>query len=245
MTQYLYLPPVTQPLNTSKRFSMVDTVSNYSAVTTQGYLAAQQALGHVFAAVDLIYVVYSGGQGYFTIALDANSNATLSPLPTGFATDMQQFVGLKNILINSVGTWTITRVAQGDYSLVHTAAANTSNISFDITPSLRAASGLGFELVSLDVVHQIGTLALNAHTLTLQSVAYANNVANAITSVALTGSLSTATQTNPYVDSLTVTTPAFLNTACAKYVAELTVNAAASTAYQLYGLNLHFTKSAP
>lgn len=158
-------------------------------------------------------------------------------------TDNQKIVGLENILIKSAGTWTLTRIAQGDVSLRHTAADDTSIIAFDITEAIRTSASKGLKLASIDVVHKIGTLALDAHTATLSKVAYANNVANAITDVPLTGSLSTATQSNPYVDSLAVTTPAFDNTAASKYLFELTVNAAATSAYDLYGLNLHFTKS--
>lgn len=158
-------------------------------------------------------------------------------------TDYQIFVPITDIIINSVGTWTRTRVATGNYSLVHTPADDTSVIGIDITAALRAATGRGFKLASFDTVYTIATLALDAHTIVLNSVAYANNVAVAVTSVPLTESLATATQANPYVTNLAVTTPAFLNTAAAKYNVELTVNAAATSVYSFYGLNLHFTKS--
>lgn len=158
-------------------------------------------------------------------------------------TDYQQFVPLTDILINSVGTWTRTRVAQGNYSLVHTPADNTSVIGIDISPALRAAALRGFKLASLDVISTIATAALDAHSLTLSQVSYANNVAVAVSSISLTGTLPTTTQTNPYVSNLAVTTPAFLNVAASKYCAELTVDTAATSVYSFYGLNLHFTKS--
>lgn len=158
-------------------------------------------------------------------------------------TDYQQFVGINEILIASVGTWTRTRIAQGNYVLRHTAADDTSVIGIDITPAIRTAVGRGFRLASLDVIYSIGTLALDAHSLTLDRIAYANNVAVSVTSVPLTGSLATATQANPYLSNIVVTTPAFDVTANSKYVAELTVDAAATSAYDYYGLNLHFTKS--
>jgi hypothetical protein len=158
-------------------------------------------------------------------------------------TDNQKIIGIENVLINSVGTWTRTRVAEGDYVLRHTAADDTSVIGIDITEAIRTTASKGLKLASIDVIHKIGTLALDAHTLTLDKVAYANNVATAVTSVPLTGSLNTATQANPYVDNIAVTTPAFDNTAASKYFVELTVNAAATSAYDFMGLNLHFTKS--
>lgn len=157
--------------------------------------------------------------------------------------DYQQFIGLGSVILTSAGTWTRTRIAEGNYVLRHTAAADTTIMGIDITPKIRTASGMGFELTSIDVVYSIGTLALNAHTMTLDKIIYANNSAVTVTSVPLTGSLATATQASPYVSNISVTTPAYNNTASSKYVAELTINAAATSAYDFYGLNLHFTKS--
>jgi hypothetical protein len=77
----------------------------------------------------------------------------------------------------------------------------------------------------------------------LDRISYANNVAVSVNSVALTGSLSTATQANPYVTNIAVTTPAFLVTADSKYVLELTVNAALTSDYDFYGLNLRFSQT--
>ncbi len=158
-------------------------------------------------------------------------------------TDNQKIVGIDDVLIASVGTWTRTRIAQGDYCLRHTPADDTSVLGIDITEAIRTTAAKGFKLASIDVIHKIGTLALEAHTATLQKVAYANNVAVAVTNVPLTGSLSVATQAEPYVNNLAVTTPAFNVTANSKYVFELTVNAAETSEYDFYGLNLHFTKS--
>ena len=158
-------------------------------------------------------------------------------------TDYQQIVGINEILIASVGTWTRTRVAQGNYVLRHTAADDTSVIGIDITPAIRAAAGRGFKLASFDVIYSIGTLALDAHTVVLDKISYANNTAVLITSAPLTVTLATATQAQPYLTNAVVATPAFDVTANSKYVVELTVNAAATSEYDFYGLNLHFTKS--
>lgn len=158
-------------------------------------------------------------------------------------TDYSQMVSLCDILIASTGTWTRTRIAQGNYVLRHTDADDTSVIGWDITPMIRAASSLGFRLASFDLVYSIGTLALDAHSVVLDKISYANNTAVLITSVPLTGSLATATQAQPYLTNVAVTTPAFNNTANSKYVLELTVNAAAASVYDLYGLDLNFTKS--
>lgn len=158
-------------------------------------------------------------------------------------TDYSQMVSLCDILIASVGTWTRTRVAQGNYVLRHTDADDTSVIGWDITPMIRAASNLGFRLASFDLIYSIGTLALDAHSVVLDKISYANNTAVLVTSVPLTGTLATATQAQPYLSNVAVTTPAFNNTANSKYVLELTVNAGATSVYDLYGLDLNFSKS--
>lgn len=155
----------------------------------------------------------------------------------------QQVVSLQQIMLINAGIWTMTRLARGDYALVKTAADDTSIIAFDITPQLVTAASKGFRLDSFDVNYSIATLALDAHTVTLDAITYANNSANAVSSVAITGVLATAIQANPYVTNVSVNSPAFLVSANSKYVIELTVDAAATSAYTLYGLNLHFTKT--
>lgn len=155
----------------------------------------------------------------------------------------EQFVSINEILLFSTGTWTTTRIAEGNYVARHTAAAETSIIGIDITPIIRAVANKGFRLDSFDVIYSIGTLAMVAHTLTLDRIAYANNVAVSITSIALTGSLATTTQANPYVTNIAVTTPAFDITADSKYVIEVTANNDTTTAYDFYGIMLRFSQT--
>ncbi len=156
---------------------------------------------------------------------------------------MQQFVGLSDVLTFGTGTWTTTRIAQGNYVSRHTATDETSIIAVDITPAIRATAAKGWRLDSFDYIYSIGTLALDAHSLTLDRIAYANNVAVSVTSIAGTYTLSTATQANPYVTNCTVTTPAFDVTADSKYVIEITVNNAATSAFDYYGIMLRFSKT--
>jgi hypothetical protein len=196
------------------------------------------------AYTDALYVLNptnQDGTAYFiadSTGLTVNGTAI-----TSAKTDYQQPVGLENIIAISAGTWTITRIAEGDYVYRHTAADDTSIIGININPVIRIAAAKGFKLDSIDVIYSIGTLALDAHTATLDLITYANNTAVAVTSVPLTGTLATATQANPYVTNLAVTTPAYDVTADTKYVFELTVNAAATSAYDFYGLMLRFTRN--
>lgn len=175
---------------------------------------------------------------------DSGISAANALLTTTNVTDYQQLVGISSILDISTGTWTLNRIAPGNYSMSHTPADETAIIGIDITPFLRLAAGRGFQLNSIDVVYSVGVAPLDAHSMVLYQVDYVpNDNPIVVTSIPLTGSLNTAVQTNPYVDSLVVTTPAFNNTANTKYVAEITVNTALTTTYEYYSLILHYTKS--
>lgn len=155
----------------------------------------------------------------------------------------QEFLGINNVLTFGTGTWTTTRIAQGNYVSRHTAADETSIIAIDVTPMIRTAASKGFRLDTFDYIYSIGTLALDAHSLTLDRIAYANNVAVSVTSITGTYTLSTATQANPYVTACTVTTPAFDITADSKYVIEITVNNSATSAFDFYGVVLKFSQT--
>lgn len=214
-------------------------------ISSAGVITLRQAPGQVVFPVEA---------GRFAQFVDANGSIEDSGigadqvLATGGdgvlnGTDFQKFVSIQDVILASVGTWTKTRVARGNYSYLHTAADETAILGIDLTPILRTTATTGVELTSIDVIYTVGTLALDGHTLTLDAVSYANNAAATITNVPLTGSLATATQANPYVSNIVITTPAYLNVAGAKYVLELTVNAAATSAYSCFGLNLNFTKT--
>ncbi len=155
----------------------------------------------------------------------------------------QQFVGISDVLTFGTGTWTVTRIAQGNYVSRHTAGDETSIIAVDITPVIVVAASKGFRLDSFDYIYSIGTLAMDAHSLTLDRIAYANNVAVSVTSITITATLATATQANPYVTNCTVTTPAFDITADSKYVIEITANNSATSAYDFYGVMLRFSQT--
>lgn len=176
---------------------------------------------------------------------DPEASAANFLLDTGAANILseQQAVSLMDILLIAGGTWTMTRLGQGNYAIVHTAANDTSVIGWDITPIIRTEASKGFRLDSFDLAYSIGTDALDTHSVTISRVTYADNAAVSVSAVGLTGSLATATQANPYLTNIAVTTPAFLNANDSKYVLELTVDAKATTAYSLYGLVLRFSQT--
>jgi len=155
----------------------------------------------------------------------------------------QKFLGINDVVLFGTGTWTTTRIAQGNYVKRHTAADETSIIAVDINPVIVAATAKGFRLDSFDVIYSIGTLALDAHSATLDRIVYVNNVAVSVTSVPITATLATATQAQPYVTNCTVTTPAFDVTADSKYSLEITVNNSLTSAYDFYGVMLRFSET--
>lgn len=166
-------------------------------------------------------------------------------LDTGAANILakQEFLGINDVLTFGTGTWTTTRIAQGNYVSRHTAGDETSIIALDITPQIRVAASKGWRLDSFDYIYSITTLAMDAHSATLDRIAYANNVAVSVTSIPITATLATATQANPYLTNCTVTTPAFDVTADSKYILEITANNAATTDYDFYGVMLRFSET--
>lgn len=216
---------------------------SYPATAANGTLVVQAL--NAGGAYDTTIRNSAMGQSSVVSIPDPGAATANFLLDTGAANilSMQQFVGIPDVLSFGTGTWTTTRVAQGNYVKRHTAGNETSIIGIDITPAIRTAASKGFRLDSFDYIYSIATLAMDAHTVTLDRIAYANNVAVSVTSVPITGTLATATQANPYVTALTVTSPAFDVTADSKYVIEVTADNSATSAYDFYGIVLKFSKT--
>lgn len=168
----------------------------------------------------------------------------------------------------TVGTWAWNRVAAGDYVMRKTAGDNTSIIICDLnsiffskygqdptwdaiygtapssTPNDVAHDIRGIQLRSIDFIYRIETAALDAHSAALMKTVLANNVAPAVTTPStMTGTLATAAQaTHPYVTNLVVDTPFILgaNAADVQNWLEWTINAAATSAVDVYGIYLKF-----
>ncbi len=221
------------------------TLGSFPSAATSGELlvaAVTNSSGNFNTTVSNAAAV---GQSQVVSIPDSGAATANFLLDTGAANIIaqQHFVGLSDVLTFGTGTWTVTRIAQGNYVSRHTAADETSIIAVDITPIIRATAAKGFRLDSFDYIYSIGTLAMDAHSLTLDRIAYANNVAVSVTSITGTYTLSTATQANPYVTNCTVTTPAFDVTADSKYVIEISANNAATTAFDYYGIVLRFSQT--
>lgn len=223
----------------------VGLVKAFPTTATSGFIAMQAAVNGSGDFGTTISNATTQAQAQVITVPDAGAATANFLLDTGAANilAMQEFVSINEVLSFGTGTWTTTRIAQGNYVKRHTPGDETSIIGIDITPMIRTAASKGFRLDSFDVIYSIGTAAMDAHTVTLDRIAYANNVAVSITSIAITATLATATQANPYVTAATVNTPAFDNTADSKYIIEVTANNGATTEYDFYGIMLKFSQT--
>lgn len=216
----------------------------YSTTAANGSLRFL-AVGNAGNFATTVSDISTLGQAQTVTIPDAGAATAQFLLNTGSANIIakQQIVGLEGVLTFGTGTWTTTRIAQGNYVSRHTPGDETSIIGIDITPQVVVAASKGFRLDSFDVIYAIAANALDAQSVTLNRIVYANNVAVSSTAVAVTGALATAVQANPYVTNVVVDAPAFLITADSKYVLELTVDNAAASEYDYYGVNLRFSET--
>jgi hypothetical protein len=161
------------------------------------------------------------------------------------------FLGVEffNPLVNA----TSTRNAASDYS-VNVAASNAAIVGIQVTSGMiRKLLGLsdpilgdaavpkGLKITNMDLHYQITTNPLTIHTVRVDRMVFANNVANAITSILANGAngLQTAAQANPYTTRVALTTPAFEVTDDAVVNIEVAATTPAGGTYRLYGMTLH------
>lgn len=166
-----------------------------------------------------------------------NGRTTVFQVDDTTGSDISIFVPLSNILAVG-GTWTPTRIADNDVVLRKTAAADTSYLVASLRPWLQTTTGKGFKVKTVSAVYSIGTAALTSQAATVSAVTYANNTAVAVAAHGgtVSGSLATATQANPYVSTLTLGTQTFDVTALTDVRIQIAIVAAATSAYDFYGL---------
>ena len=138
------------------------------------------------------------------------------------------------------------RVAKSDWALSRTAAgAETYNIICHLPAPTRTTAGKGWKLASFRIVQQITVAALTSNTFNdLSTTTYVNNVANAVADYggAITITMPTATQANPYLTAGTVGTAAFMNTADAQVTLDFTVVMQNTGVYRLYAISATWTE---
>ena len=158
-------------------------------------------------------------------------------------TDGQVFSPAVSAIFTNPAFTSVVRNAANDFSVQYTGESGTArHFQISFPNNFRTTSGKGVKITSVDVIYKVTTAALTALAATLKSRGFADNVANAMTAIAVTGTLSTATQANPYLKSLTVDTPAFMNTANTEINLELAVTLAATGVFDLFGFVWHYTE---
>lgn len=168
------------------------------------------------------------------------------------------------------GTWTRTRTAAGDYNMLKTAAADTTQSVFNLSDALfkkvgtdpLAAVGLnsdeatrvagsrirGARLTSIDVYWKNTTSNLTSGTVDLHQTTFANQAAAGPTIVSTVGgtltgaSLTVTASANMRVERVTLGTPYVLgaNTSHVTDWCEIAWVAAAGSALTVYGIQINF-----
>ena len=173
-----------------------------------------------------------------------DSGANAGFVSTLVKTDAALWIPGNSFLAFGTGVWTAQRNAANDLSLQKDTGDETDTLtSPSLRPVLRTTASKGFQITSIDVVYSIATAALDAHTAVLSDVTYANITAVAVTSHggSLSGTLATATDADPYVTTLTPGTPAFDNGSLVDLRLEISVDAAATSVYDLYGIFVRYS----
>lgn len=216
------------------------TVDIFPSTASMGKIALTAADNAGDTTTTIVNASQAGARTYTIPDAGASTNFVMDANVTGY----QKFLGFADIVHNTNNTnWATVRIGQGDITFGKSAADETSILVLDITESVRTAASKGLQLTGFNYIFRNITAALDAHTVTLDRVEYTDSAAVSVNSIGLTGSLGTGTDADPQIDSITVTTPAFNNTANSKYVMEITVDAAATSVYDFIGVVLTFTRN--
>lgn len=129
--------------------------------------------------------------------------------------------------------------------------ANTSDPDAGIGPppqtgilSITPQTGFlpkGIKITDLTLKYLITGAALTLHTIGLSKTVFANNAALVVTDVLANAAngLATATQANPYVTKVAISSPTFLVSDLSDLIIELDVTTQGAGAYRLYGVDIH------
>lgn len=141
----------------------------------------------------------------------------------------------------------VTRVAANDFALARTAAgAETYNISCSFPLPFRTTANKGVRIDSVAISYHILTAALTSHTFTMLATrTFANNTANAIAQYGGTPTvtLATAVQANPYLSTVSLAAPAFMNTSATEVNVEWQAVLQNTGVYRVYGVHVAWTQA--
>jgi len=223
------------------------TVEHYPrAILTVGDLLCADSTSSIarLPAVAAGQVPISQGLG----ACPAYSATLPAALATPEKTDGSLFIPAYKACVSDNANLIPVRVAANDIALARTAGgAETFNVVCDLGSWLqRTTAGKGIKINSIAIAYQVTTQALTSHTWgKVATVSYANNVANAVgADLATAPILQTATQANPYVTAVTITTPAYLP-AAANIALNVEWQAVMQNlgVYRVYGFQVNYSRT--
>jgi hypothetical protein len=196
------------------------------------------------AGAGLSFPVPSGGtSGNLVYLSDGNTLGDFSSVKTDGVAYIgpEQFTGY-------AGTWTMTREAAGQQSLVLTAGTVDAFAVVDITEFMRSTASKGMKLSSIQYAFGLGVKNLTTHTINVTKTTFTDNAAPTTADVlAATALYNTfGTVTSPYIRTATIAVPAYLNPfpdalTNVKWTIEVRTNNADNTTYRIYGMWLVFT----
>lgn len=187
--------------------------------------------------------------GTFTLTRNAVGNYVYAQ---GSSLTNQYVVNLSNAIARRLGFFEDLQENFGSQSGTGIAgSAQTRTYRPDQIGSMSAGQQLqprtafktkGFRLISLDVIYNVGTLALTSINNTLVQTVFANNVAPAVTTLLASGAngLSTAVQANPYVTTIVFPTQTYFTLNDASVYFEIVPITPATSTFNLWGFDVAY-----
>jgi hypothetical protein len=132
--------------------------------------------------------------------------------------------------------------SNGDWNCVFSGSASTNSVyGLTIEIPSRTTAGKGLRIISIGVSYSVAT-AVTSITSNLTRVTNNNGSARTFTDIPLTGSLTAASNANPYYTTLTVTDTEYDNAVADFYVFELHVATPGSAwNWKLKGINVRYS----
>ncbi|MFH2071927.1 MAG: hypothetical protein ABIJ75_03640 [Actinomycetota bacterium] len=224
----------------------VNTMSNITAVASgQVFTSAGTGTKPAWSASPTVTTLNATTVNATTVAA-----TTVTGTVSTSAEDTDGTVFLPAVVYCVPDTTNLTpvRVAAGNWGLRRTATgAETYNIVCDLNSWLqRTTTSKGVKINSIGVHYGDTVANLTSHTFNgIYPVTYASGSAISVgTKINTSATLETASTTNPYMTTVTVTTPAYLPTAANKaLVVDFTAVATTNGVYTLYGITVNFSRT--
>lgn len=220
------------------------------------------SIGHALLALVAVVLIFGVGAPALAQTPTPTLTPTLTPTPVvrNYNTLFIPATEACKAVSSTTGP-VIIRTAANNWALSRTAAgAETISFHCDLGSALMARGLLAIsrtgpggtpiagdvKIVRVSVAHQITVAALTSNTLNkISKTTYSHNTANAVADFGgtLTGTLPTATQTNPYLTRITLGTPAFLPSGANSVGIDWTAVMADTGVYSVFGIAVDYVKT--